>query len=67
MRILFLAQCYAPENVSAAILITELTTDLVKRGHQVSIVTGAPNYPYGRVFKGYRNRLYQVEMLDFTF
>lgn len=64
MRILFLAQCYAPEDVSAAVLITELATDLVKRGHQVSVVTGVPNYPHGRVFKGYHNCLYQVETLN---
>jgi colanic acid biosynthesis glycosyl transferase WcaI len=64
MRITFMAQCYAPEDVSAAVLITELATDLVKRGHQVTFVTGAPSYPYGRVFPGYRNRLYQVEWLD---
>ncbi len=64
MRILFMAQCYAPEDVSAAVLITELATDLAKRGHQVSVVTGAPNYPHGRVYQGYRNRLYQVEMLN---
>lgn len=64
MRIVLLAQCYAPEDVSAAVLITELATDLARRGHQVSIVTGAPNYPHGHVFKGYRNRFYQVETLD---
>lgn len=59
-----MAQCYAPEDVSAAVLITELAADLAERGHQVTIVTGAPNYPLGRVFKGYRNRPYSVEMLD---
>ncbi len=64
MRILFMAQCYAPEEVSAAVLITELATDLVKHGHQVAVVTIAPNYPYGRVFPSYRNRIYQVERLD---
>ena len=64
MRILFMAQCYAPEEVSAAVLITELAADLAKHGHQVSFITGAPNYPYGRVFKGYRNGLYNVEILD---
>jgi colanic acid biosynthesis glycosyl transferase WcaI len=64
MNIMFMAQCYAPEDVSAAVLITELAIDLVKRGHQVTMVTGAPNYPYGRVFPGYRNRLYGVERLD---
>lgn len=64
MRILFMAHVYAPEDVSGAVLITELATDLVKRGHQVTVVTCAPNYPYGRVYSGYRNRLYQVEWLD---
>ncbi len=64
MNILFMAQCYAPEDVSAAVLITELATDLVERGHRVTVVTGAPNYPYGRVFEGYRNKLHAVEILD---
>ena len=64
MQILLMAQCYAPEEVSGAVLITELATDLVKRGHVVTVITGAPNYPYGRVFKGYRNTLYSVETLD---
>ena len=64
MRVLFMAQCYAPEDVSAAVLITELAVDLASRGHYISIVTGAPNYPHGRVFKGYRNGLYKVELLD---
>lgn len=64
MKILFMAQCYAPEDVSAAILITEsLAVDLVKRGHDVSIVTGAPSYPQGRVFEGYHNRVCTLEML----
>jgi len=64
MHIMFMAQLYAPEDISGAVLITELATDLVKRGHEVTFVTGAPNYPYGRVFDGYRNRAYQVEWLD---
>lgn len=64
MKILFMAQCYAPEEVSAAILITELATDLAARGHHVTVVTGAPNYPQGRVFDGYRNKLFSSEILD---
>lgn len=64
MRIQFMAQCYAPEEVSAAILITELAADLARRGHEVSVVTGAPNYPQGRVFEGYHNRLLEIETLD---
>lgn len=64
MQILLMAQHYAPEEVSGAVLATELAEDLVKQGHQVTFVTCAPNYPEGRVFAGYRNRLLQVETLN---
>jgi len=64
MRILFLAHHYAPEEVSGAVLATELATDLVRRGHQVSFVTCAPNYPNGEVLTGYKNSLLVKEMLD---
>ena len=50
MHVMFMAQCYAPEDVSAAVLITELATDLVKRGHQVTFITGASICPQARVF-----------------
>lgn len=64
MHILFFAQCFAPEDVSGAVLTSELAIDLKKKGHQVTFVTGAPNYPYGRVYPGYRNRIYQEEYLE---
>ena len=51
MRVLILNQCYAPEEVSGAVLATELASDLAKGGHQVAVLTAAPNYPYGRVFR----------------
>lgn len=59
---MIMAQHYAPEEISGAILATELAEDLVKWGHQVVFVTCAPNYPQGIVFPGYRNVLYQSEM-----
>jgi colanic acid biosynthesis glycosyl transferase WcaI len=61
MRIMMLAQHFAPEAVSGAALATDLATDLVRMGHLVDFVTCVPNYPYGRVYPGYRNRLYQQE------
>jgi hypothetical protein len=33
-------------------------------GHEVTILTGLPNHPMGRVFGGYRRRLYQSEQMD---
>jgi colanic acid biosynthesis glycosyl transferase WcaI len=64
MHILMTDQNFAPEEISGAILVTELATDLVRRGHDVTFVTSVPNYPTGRVFPGYRNNLYQIEWRD---
>lgn len=63
MRILIMAQHYAPEEVSGAVLATELAESLVQRGHEVVFVTSAPHYPQGRVFPGYHNRLWASEVL----
>lgn len=62
MKVLLLAQHYAPEEVSGAVLVTELAEDLARRGHQVSFVTTAPSYPAGVVFPGYRNGWLQREL-----
>src|SRR5512145_3149033 len=62
MHILLLAQHYAPEEVSGAALATHLAEDLVQRGHQVTFVTCAPNYPAGQVFRGYKNALSTSEI-----
>lgn len=57
MHILILGQHYAPEAISGAILAKELAEGLIARGYRVTFVTGAPNYPYGKVYPGYRNAL----------
>lgn len=65
MKIHILAQCYAPEDISGAKLITDLAVDLRQRfGHQVTVITTAPNYPFGKVFPGYRNRIFQRDVLN---
>jgi glycosyltransferase involved in cell wall biosynthesis len=33
-------------------------------GHDVTVVTCAPNHPAGRLYPGYRNRLWQEETID---
>jgi colanic acid biosynthesis glycosyl transferase WcaI len=49
MRILVISQYYWPENFR----INDLTEGLVKRGHQVTVLTGIPNYPAGSIFSDY--------------
>lgn len=50
MRILVVSQQFWPENFR----INDLTTELVKRGHEVTVLTGVPNYPEGKVFDGFK-------------
>lgn len=58
MKILLLSQYYAPEpNIKTPLL----AQDLAARGHQVTVLTGFPNYPQGRIYPGYRQRLWQEE------
>ena len=33
-------------------------------GHEVSIITSVPNFPKGKVFKGYKNKLFQKENIN---
>jgi glycosyltransferase involved in cell wall biosynthesis len=49
MKILIVTQYFWPENFR----INDLATALNKKGHQVEVLTGIPNYPGGRIFRGY--------------
>ncbi len=61
MRILIYSYNYYPEPIGIAPLMTELAEGLVKRGHEVRVVTGMPNYPERSVYEGYRGKLYTTE------
>ncbi len=50
MRILIVSQYFWPENFR----INDLVKELVQRGHEVTVLTGIPNYPAGKVFDAYR-------------
>jgi len=51
MRILVITQYFWPENFR----INDLTSELVKRGHEVTVLTGKPNYPEGDVFPEFKD------------
>jgi colanic acid biosynthesis glycosyl transferase WcaI len=47
LKLLVVTQYFWPENFR----INDLVTDLVARGHEVTVLTGKPNYPDGETFK----------------
>ena len=64
MHILFLTDNFPPEVNAPASRTFEHCREWVKAGHRVTVVTCAPNFPKGKVFDGYRNRLWQTETME---
>ena len=64
MHILFLTDNFPPEVNAPASRTFEHCREWVKSGHRVTVVTCAPNFPKGKVFDGYRNRLWQRETME---
>ena len=60
MRILVVSQYFWPETF----LINDLVIHLQRQGHDVTVLTGKPNYPEGKVFVGYYETGIQHERYD---
>ncbi|MBD5216017.1 MAG: glycosyltransferase family 4 protein [Bacteroidales bacterium] len=64
MKILIVSQYFYPENFKC----NDMAFELQKRGHEVTVLTGIPNYPKGKYFDGYgifkkrKEILYNVEV-----
>ena len=48
-RLLFICQCFYPEFFRG----NDIAFDLAKRGVEVTVICGIPNYPKGKFFDGY--------------
>jgi colanic acid biosynthesis glycosyl transferase WcaI len=58
LRILIVSQYFRPERVSIPVTLAD---ELSRRGHEVEVVTGWPNYPEGRIFPHHRQRVRHTE------
>lgn len=61
MRILIYSYNYHPEPIGIAPLMTELAEGLVKRGHEVRVITAMPNYPERKIYPAYRGQWFATE------
>jgi colanic acid biosynthesis glycosyl transferase WcaI len=64
MRVLVIGLLYAPDLGASAALYTMLCEDLVRLGHQVSVIAAVPHYPSGRVFAEFRGSLISREQCN---
>ena len=64
MRVLFFTHYYPPEVNAPASRTSEHCRIWAKAGHDVTVVTCAPNHPNGVLYPGYRNRLFQTETVE---
>ena len=64
MHILFLTDNFPPETNAPATRTFEHARRWVRAGAKVTVVTTEPNFPAGKLFPGYRNRLFQREWMD---
>jgi len=60
MNILIVTQYFYPETFKS----TDLAFELQKRGHQVTVLTGIPNYPEGEIYEGYGYQKNRNQTID---
>jgi colanic acid biosynthesis glycosyl transferase WcaI len=60
MRLLVVTQYFWPEHFR----INDLVSELVRRGYHVSVLTGVPNYPDGRVFPEFKSDAYRFSRYE---
>lgn len=64
MHLLMLTDNYPPEMNANARIFSELAEIWADQGDDVSIITCHPNFPRGKIFKGYKNKCYTKEIFN---
>lgn len=64
LKLLFIANMYPPEIGAAAVRASEYAQALRERGHDITVLTGFPNYPDGEIYAGYKNAFLKREEVE---
>jgi colanic acid biosynthesis glycosyl transferase WcaI len=64
LKILFLTENFPPETNAAATRVFERACYWVRDGHEVTVITQAPNFPFGKLYDGYKNSWRQIETIE---
>lgn len=60
MKVLLVTQYFHPENFKS----NDVAFELARRGYDVTVLTGLPNYPKGRIYDGYGVFRKRTEVID---
>jgi glycosyltransferase involved in cell wall biosynthesis len=63
LNLLFITDNFPPEVNAPATRTYEHCIEWVKSGIDITVITCFPNFPEGKLFKGYHNKLYQIEYI----
>ncbi|MDT0193798.1 sugar transferase [Arthrobacter sp. AB6] len=61
IKVLMITQWFDPEPTFKGLLFAQ---ELMRAGYKVTVLTGFPNYPGGKLYEGYRIKLFQREVID---
>ena len=64
MKITLITQYYKPEMGAPQNRLYEMCSGLKKFGADISIITGMPNYPTGKIFDEYKHKCSMTEVVD---
>lgn len=64
MKILFITDNFPPEVNAPATRTYEHCVEWVKQGAEVTVITGFPNFPQGKVYEGYKNMWKKTAWID---
>lgn len=64
MRLLFLSDNFPPEVNAPATRTYEHCLRWVEKGIDVTVITCQPNFPKGKIYEGYKNKLYKKEVIN---
>jgi colanic acid biosynthesis glycosyl transferase WcaI len=64
VKILYICQYFPPEMGAPAARVSELARYWVRAGHEVTVLTGFPNHPTGKVHSAYRGKLRRLLMRE---
>lgn len=64
MHILLFSQYFPPEVHAPASRTYDHCKEWISGGHKVTVITVVPNHPKGKIYKGYKNKVWQSEVID---